>query len=87
MENEEADALMNLDLRHFDPKERIPAELESLELKVMPMLFNCGDSYLADLEESGKKARARKLSAEGGGLTRGDGKRRLGESLRERQLW
>ena len=50
LQNEEADALTNLDFRHFQEKHRIQVDLVSLPFGVMPDLFSEGEAYVAELE-------------------------------------
>ena len=85
LENEEADALTNLDFRHFRAENRIPVILDELGFKVLPMLFEAGESYMEELENARKAEKARALDGAAGGTR--DKKRKLGESLRERDPW
>ena len=79
LENEEADALTNADFRHFDAKKRIEVDITNLGFKVLPMLFQVGEDYVADLEHK----KGQKSSQQGAG----DKKRKIGQSLRERDPW
>ena len=79
LENEEADALTNADFRHFDVKKRLPVDLENIGFKVLPMLFRAGEEYVADLEQK----KGLKTSQPGAGGK----KRKMGQSLRERDPW
>ena len=84
LQNEEADALTNGEFGHFDPKLRIPVELDNLNFLVMNDLFEEGEAYveeLAVLKES-EKEKKRKC----GGLTT-ERKAKKGQALRDRQPW
>ena len=87
-ENEEADALTNIDFRHFDPNRRIPVDLASIEFGVLNQLFEAGEAYTKELEAAREKAKAAKLLEEQGRMA-GPTKRRkrAGDSLREKQPW
>ena len=89
LQNEEADALTNLDFRHFDPKRRIDVDLESMKLGVLNDLFFHGEEYLKELEAA--KSAAKELAAKEllAGRAQGGGKKRkkAGDSLRERAPW
>ena len=50
LENEEADALTNLDFQHFTMNKRVDVDIEKLGFAVMDKLFRLGDDYLAKLE-------------------------------------
>ena len=87
LENEEADALTNLDFRHFDPAKRIEVSLDKLGFKVLPLLFEVGEQYLTDLEAARERGKAAKLSA-GPGAQCGEKKRhKAGDKLRDRDAW
>ena len=88
LENEEADTLTNLDFRHFAKDRRVPVDLDRLGFKVLPMLFEVGENYVAELEQwrAADKAKRQKTGCEGG-KAQGEGKRRPGDSLRERDPW
>ena len=79
LENEEADALTNDDFRHFDSKKRIGVDIANLGFKVLPMLFQVGEDYVAELEHK----KSQKSTQPGAG----DKKRKIGQSLRERDPW
>ena len=87
LDNEEADALTNMDVRHFDPAKRIVVELKDLGFQVMPLLFEFGETYLAEREAAKSKAKLQKDPARGGGPLAGTKRRKVGESLRERDPW
>ena len=91
LQNEEADALTNLDFRHFRAENRIPVDLETIKFGVLNELFAAGETYVADLEEARGRAKAaaealkKKEAAEGGVKKR---RRKVaGDSIRERQPW
>ena len=79
LENEEADALTNADFHHFDPKKRVEVTLDGLGFKVLPLLFQVGEDYVAELERSKLKAKSQKAE--------GAKRRKMGQSLRERDPW
>ena len=84
-----ADALTNLDFRHFHEDHRIPVDLDDMKFGVLNDLFGAGDTYMTELEVARSKA---KLQAEKvkSVLGRGNGKkqkRKAGDALRERDLW
>ena len=66
-QNEEADALTNLDFRHFDPARRVEVDLERLQFNVMKDLFAAGDDYLAELDALKLKAKSSPASAPAAG--------------------
>ena len=86
-QNQEADDLTNLEFRHFEERRRIPVSLEDLDFGVMTELFECGDQYIAELDEQRRKAKeqAAKEAEKGGGRKR---KRQLkGQTLSQTQPW
>ena len=84
LENEEADALTNFDYRHFDAAKRIEVKLEELEFKVLNELFKEGEEYVAALE----KARDELKKAKADGLIpTGKKRKKVGDSLRDRESW
>ena len=86
-QNQEADDLTNLEFRHFDERRRIPVSLEDLDFGVMTELFECGDQYIAELDEQMRKAKeqAAKEAEKGGCRKR---KRQLkGQTLSQTQPW
>ena len=85
LENEEADALTNLDFRHFKTENRVPVDLDKLGFRVLPMLFEEGENYMAELEEARKADKARALRGAAGGAR--EKRRKVGELLRERDPW
>ena len=89
LQNEEADALTNSDFRHFDPKLRIPVDVDQLGFKVLPMLFETGELYVRELEATRKAIKDKADEDRKKGFARKEGKaRKLGcESLRERDPW
>ena len=80
LENEEADALTNSDVRHFRAENRLEVDLVALPFGALPRLLEQGESYVAQLEavKLGKAARHD-----------GAAKRRRvkGDALRDRQPW
>jgi len=89
LQNDEADALTNSDFRHFDPKLRIPVDVDQLGFKVLPMLFEAGEQYVRDLEAKRNAIKEKAEEDRKKGYARNEGKaRKLGsESLRERDPW
>ena len=89
LQNEEADALTNLDFRHFDPAKRIPVEIDSLKFGVLHELFAEGEAYISELEKARElqKSLAAKLVNNGKGEGRKKRLKRAGDSLREREPW
>ena len=84
LENEEADALTNFDYRHFNAKHRIEVKLEDLKFKVLNELFQEGEDYVAALE----KAKAQQKEAKASGAVQvGKKRKKLGDSLRDREPW
>ena len=91
LQNEEADALTNLDFRHFREENRISVDLKTIKFGVLNELFEGGEAYLKDLEEARERAkRASELEAkkrkEAGGETKRK-RKKAGDSIRERQPW
>ena len=84
LQNDEADALTNMDFRHFTPEKRIPVELDRLGFQVLPELFKAGDQYLeelANLKAASKEAELR------GGPERAQKRLRGDLTLREKDPW
>ena len=82
LQNEEADALTNLDFRHFDPNKRIQVDLAKLKFGVLPALFEEGEDYVAKLDRLKLEAKGAKRPIEAGA-----GKRLAGDKLRDRDPW
>ena len=87
MQNQEADDLTNMELRHFDPRKRIEVDINKLGFDLMEALFKVGDTYLAELERV-RTAEKLKLAAKraGGDHHDGDGCKRA-KGLRETDPW
>ena len=89
LQNEEADALTNLDFRHFKKENRIPIDLSKIRFGALDDLFAAGESYTAELEEARSRAKAAKSIEKDNArdpLTR----KRLkaaSDTLRERDPW
>ena len=84
LQNDEADQLTNMDLRHFDSKKRIPVSLGRLGFQVLPELFEAGEKYLETLNRL-KADSKESENTEGNDRAR---KRLRGEKgLRERDPW
>ena len=82
LQNEEADALTNLEFRHFSSKNRIHVELETLSFGVLDRLFQVGDDYIEQLADL-KRATDRDKKA--GRLK--SIKRKAADSLASRDPW
>ena len=87
LENEEADALTNCDYRHFDPTKRVEVDLAKLEFSVLPMLFEVGDSYDAELRAARLADKERAAAAAEAARASGKRRKKAGDSLRERDPW
>jgi hypothetical protein len=85
LENEEADALTNFDYRHFDDKNRIHVKLEELKFEVLNDLFKQGEDYVAALEQA--RAQQAKSRAEAPQQTAKKKRKKVGDSLRDREQW
>jgi len=85
LQNEEADALTNLDFRHFDLKKRIQVDVKKLDFHLLNDLLDVGDAYVKELQTQQDARKAEEIS---GGRT-GRKRKRLagGQSLRERDPW
>ena len=87
LENEEADALTNFDFRHFDKGKRIPVALDTLGFGIMPRLFELGEAFLADKEKAKEHAKISKDRALDGGSLGAGKRRKMGDSLSQREPW
>ena len=87
LENEEADALTNMDFRHFDAAKRVHVELDSIGFRILPRLFEHGESYLAEVEAARAKAKDLKEKRKSEGLLAGSKRKKMGQTLRERDPW
>ena len=90
LQNEEADALTNMDFRHFVDENRIHVDLENLDFLVMSDLVASGDC-LAELEAF-KQKRDKQSTEASAGKRKGVSMRerdwgRKGATLRERDPW
>ena len=85
LEHEDADALSNFELRHFDPARRIEVNLKDLKFAVLDNLFREGESYIAELEKV--KAQKKTVKASEGGQTGKRLKALKGETLKNRDGW
>ena len=81
LENQEANALTNLELKSFDAKKRLNVDLERLDFGVLRQLLDVGDSYVKELSELKTQAKAR------AGVREVRKRKLAGESLRERDPW
>ena len=82
LQNEEADALTNLEFRHFSPENRIHVELETLSFGVLDRLFQVGDDYIEQLAELKRSAERDKKAGRLKIL-----KRKAADSLASRDPW
>ena len=87
LQNEEADALTNLDFRHFAPQNRIHVNLEDMKFGVLDQLFAFGESYLSDLEAARTKAKEAKATDLARDPLTKKRLRAAGDTLRERDPW
>ena len=87
LDNEEADALTNCDFRHFDATKRVEVELSQLEFRVLPMLFEVGEAYDAELREARLADKERAAAAAEAARASGKRRKKAGDSLRERDPW
>ena len=85
LQNEEADALTNMDFGHFDMSRRVRMDLDHMEFGGLNVLFGSGKAYPSDLEAQRAAEKARKVA--GGERAGGGRKRRAGEALSVRDLW
>ena len=87
LQNQEADDLTNMELRHFDPKKRIQVDIANLGLDLMHALFEVGDEYLADLEKirAAEKLKVDAKRQSGGRLAGRKSKKE--QSLRDKEPW
>ena len=86
IQNEEADALTNLDFRHFNPANMIDVDLGALKFNIMNELFATGDAYLAELE--GLRAKGKAASAAASSSAPFEKRRKKkGSSLKDREPW
>ena len=83
LQNEEADALTNLDFRHFDSASRIDVDSGKLPFKVLNDLFAEGESYLEELEALRAQDKERKEAKE----LKKKGPKPEKVTLREREPW
>ena len=85
LENEEADALTNLDFRHFSPARRVEIDLAKIEFGLLNILFQKGEEYLAELDAAKEKVREKKAKQLMRGEAREDKRKRTvgppGQSL------
>ena len=77
-QNEEADALTNLDFSRFDPQRRVRIDLGHVKWKVLPGLMQVAENIYQDIQ-----ARKAKPQVPPEGFR----KRRFGEKLTDRDPW
>ena len=89
LQNEEADALTNLDFRHFDPSKRIPVEIEDLKFGVLNALFEEGEAYVSELEKAREtqKSQAAKPATSARSVGGEKRQKKAEGKLREREPW
>ena len=75
--------MTNMDFRHFKNEKRVHVELDKIGFKVLPMLFDVGESYISELESARKAEKIRRLDP--GAAT--EKRQKYGGSLRERDPW
>ena len=86
MENEEADALTNLDFRHFDAAKRVQVDLKELKFGLLPLLIEFGEGYDGELQTVRKAEKERALAAAEKGVQKKK-RKKAGDSLREKDPW
>ena len=84
LQNEEADALTNSDFRHFSAELRVPVKLEEMRFEVLDQLLETGEAYREEVEAARAQEKLRLAGLAG---SAGHGRKRAGESLRERDPW
>ena len=89
LQNEEADALTNADYRHFSKAKRIHVDIDRLGFRLLPMLFEAGEAYVKELDDSRAAAKEKERLAKERGEAQATGKKRkrAGDSLREKDPW
>ena len=87
LQNQEADDLTNMELRHFDPKKRIDVDINKLGFDLMESLFKVGDTYLEELEEVRTAEKLKLAAKRAGGVHRDEGGGKKVKGLRETDPW
>ena len=83
LQNEEADALTNGETRHFSKSLEIKVDLDKLKFGLLERLLLVGEAYFFEVKAAPSKGKVRKAQDPGGPA----GKRRKGNSLRDRDPW
>ena len=83
LQNEEADALTNMEFRHFSASKRIPVNLDDLNFGVLDRLFQTGDDYIERLEKLKAETRKNKTTTKRFKTL----KRKAGDTLASRDPW
>jgi hypothetical protein len=65
LENEEADALTNMDFRHFDQSKRIHVELKDLRFGILDHLFEAGEDYIGQVESIKQEQKLKRGTGDG----------------------
>ena len=97
LQNEEADALTNLDFRHFAPEKRVHVELADLQFRVLDELMKTGLEYhdeVTEIRAEQKRLReaapppvqATQVPARAG-WTAARKRKKAGDTLRDREPW
>ena len=85
LQNEEADALTNMDFRHFDPEKRISVTLAELRFGVLNDLLSTGQEYYEEVE--GMREAERTARRARGDRPAGRTRKKAGTALRDREPW
>ena len=76
--------MTNGEFHQFDPKRRIPVDLDDLGFIIMNQLFAEGETYVKELNELKVAETAKKRATTGATPA---GKAKKGPTLREREPW
>ena len=87
MQNQEADDLTNMELRHFDPKKRIDVDINKLGFDLMESLFKVGDTYLEELEKVRTAEKLKLAAKRAAGVHHDEGGGKKVKGLRETDPW
>ena len=85
LQNEEADALTNMDFRHFCPDKRISVSLADLRFGVLNDLLSTGQEYYEEVE--GMREAERTARRARGDRPAGRKRKKAGTALRDREPW
>ena len=85
LQNEEADSLTNGDFRHFNPENRIPVSLETLQFGVLDGLLEEGQQFYTEVEEQRAAEKVARRAA--GPRPPRKARKKAGDALRDRDPW